>query len=51
MFDLDSGVDFDEVELVGIGIEQERDGTCALVTDIASDRQSSFVKFGSDFFA
>ena len=37
MLDLDARIDFDEVELVGVHIEQKLDGPRADVTDAAPD--------------
>ncbi len=51
VLDLDAWIDFDEIEFVGFGIEQELYRSGTVVVDFPRDGQGRFVKFRRNLFA
>ena len=49
VFDLDAWIDFDEVKLVRVGIDQELNGAGVLIADFFADRNGRIAEGVPDF--
>ena len=49
VFDLEAGVDLDEVEGAGLGVDEEFDGAGVLVADLTADAEGGFADGFSEF--